>query len=535
MADHSQSSEWEAGAVLRSVDPYSLVLDLLKSLWAVILGAAAAAMFTLMFYQTSSVQTYTSTASFAVMSRTGSSYTSSNLSAAYTTASSLSNILNSDLMKKKVCEGLGLEDYSADSTASAIENTNIVTLSVTSESMKLTYDVIREMIRVYPTMMQYLSSNAVLQVLQEPTVPSRGNYSLDYSGPARRAFVIVFLLLLAAFAVLSVRRDTLKSGHDLAQKLDARALGVINHERKFKTATDLVHRRDSLLITDVTAGFRYVEEYRKIAAALTASAAQHDNARILLVTSVGEHEGKSTVAANLALALQIQGKKTVLIDGDLRRPVQARIFRKKVHPGRTLVDLLNGNVRPADAVYIDKKTGLYLLLSPKEGYRRSTEILSGGAFAQYLQSLKNEADFIVIDSPPMSLMADAEYLAGLAELSVMVVEYDRVPAEDVNDAIDTLGECQCPVAGCILNNRRKLPGAGVIAGYGYGYGHGYGYGRYGSYSRYGRYGQYGKYGKYGPYGAYGSTGSSAHYAVRRPQRSSGSGVSGVEERRQGDE
>ena len=102
-------------------------------------------------------------------------------------------------------------------------------------------------------------------------------------------------------------------------------------------------------------------------------------------------------------------------------------------------------------------------------------------------------DYIIIDSPPMSIMADAEVLAGIADLSVLVVGYDNVLVPDLNDAIDSLRDCKAEFIGCVLNNVYTLPGAHrTVGGYG-GYG---GYGRYSRYSHYQRYGNYGGYGHY---------------------------------------
>ena len=111
--------------------------------------------------------------------------------------------------------------------------------------------------------------------------------------------------------------------------------------------------------------------------------------------------------------------------------------------------------------------------------------------ARLIAVVRNYYDFIIIDSPPMSLMADAEVLADLSDMSLLVVKYDTVLAQDLNDAIDSLRDCRATFAGCILNQVCTLPGSRrTIGGYG-------GYGRYGRYGRYGYYGRYGEYGRYG--------------------------------------
>ena len=91
----------------------------------------------------------------------------------------------------------------------------------------------------------------------------------------------------------------------------------------------------------------------------------------------------------------------------------------------------------------------------------------------------------------MSLMADAEAVANVADISILVVQYNRILAATINDAIDELKKYRCHMSGCILNGVRSLPGSGrkIVGGY-------YGYGKYGKYGHYGRYSSYGAYGHY---------------------------------------
>ncbi|MCH4043652.1 MAG: hypothetical protein LKE83_01560 [Erysipelotrichaceae bacterium] len=137
----------------------------------------------------------------------------------------------------------------------------------------------------------------------------------------------------------------------------------------------------------------------------------------------------------------------------------------------------------------DRSTGLRLLLSDPEGYVNSTDIVSSHAFKRMIEALKNVADYVVIDSPPLALMADAEAMASVSDMSVLVVQYNRVLAGDINDAIDSLKGYHCHMAGCILNGLHTIPGP-VSGVYG-------GYGTYGNYGHYGAYGRYGKYGRNG--------------------------------------
>lgn len=482
--------------IFDAIEPYSLVTDLLKSLWAMVLGALAAAMLVMMFFQSSSQQTYTSSAIFAVMSKTGSGNSYNNVTAASSMASDFSSILQSDLLKKKVCEDIGVDSYEATTSATVIDETNLLTLSVTSSSPQLTYKIIQSIIKNYSSVTQYVSNNAVMEVLQAPNIPAGGNNTTNYKGRAKQAFGMTFLVLLAVFAVLSVRHDTIKSEKDMYAKVDGDFLGSIEHASTPLTWKNLFrHRKSGVLVNDVSASFGYTENYKKIAASLVEKAEKYGGAKVILVASVAEHEGKSTVAANLALTLQQQGHSTILVDGDLRRPSQQALFHKKVKV--SMPDMMK---RGADiTLETDKSTGLRLLLSNPKGYANSTDIVSSHAFKRMIEALKNAADYVVIDSPPLALMADAEAMASVSDMSVLVVQYNRVLAGDINDAIDSLKGYRCHMAGCILNDLHSF--SGVVSG---------GYGGYGTYGGYGRYGAYGRYGKYGHYGTKSSSAEVKH-------------------------
>lgn len=479
-----------------NIDAYSLLMDLLHNLWAALLGALAVAMALYMFNSYRHVDRYTCSATFAVMSKKSSNYIYQNLNAAESMAETFTGVLKSDVLKERVCNDLGVETFDATVSASVVPETNILILSVTDDSPQDSFNVIRTIINDYPDLIQWASSSMVMNILKEPEVPKIPDNPLYLRNSAVRVFALALAAFLAMFADLSFKQDTIKKEKDLTDKLDAKSLGSVNYEKKYKSLSSRIHeKKTGLKITDTTASFGFVEAYRKITAKITDEAAKK-NGNVILVTSVREHEGKSTAAANIALTLALQGKNVILIDGDLRSPSVAEMFGIEVEPKRTLYSMLFEGVKPSKALYRDEKSGLYLLLNRK-GLSNSTEIIASAQMNKAINLLKKAADYIVLDSPPVSVIADAAVEANLADLSVLVVQYNRVQAQDINETIDVLKECRSDLAGCILNQVRTISSS-AIGGYGYG-GYRYGYGKYGTYGKYGKYGHYGKYGKYGKY------------------------------------
>lgn len=471
-----------------NIELFSLITDILRSLWAIILGSLAAAMIVMMIVSSRSMVTYSSNATFAVMSKRATGYAYNNLSAARSIATSFTNILNSDIMKKMVCEDVGLESFNATATAKVIGETNLLSLKVVSSSPERTFKIIRSIMKLYPDLLEYANTTMVMEVLAQPQIPVRSVSGSSALGMGKRAFILAFVVLTAAFAYLSYRHDTIKSETDLREKLDATSLGVVEHERLRKTKRN--RGKKSVLVTDATASFSFVESYKKIAANVLKSA-ERNNGKVIMISSVAEHEGKSTVAANLALAIQNQGKRVLLIDCDLRRPSQAGIFGIDIEDGTSFTDFLAGKAKNGQAkIYRDPVSNLPLLLSNK-GSTDASEYFKENLIKRFIDHLRKGLDVIILDTPPMSLMSDAEAVADISDKSILVVQYNRTLASEINDAIDELRKYRCHMSGCILNGVRTLPGTGkkTVGGY-------YGYGKYGKYGRYGAYGRFGAYGHY---------------------------------------
>ena len=476
-------------------DGVSMTLDVLRSLWAVILIALAAAMITNMAVRMNHQTTYATKATFVVKSQTSSNYTYTNLTAATRMAEGFRNILNSSLLKKKVCQDLGVSSLNAKLNAAVISETNLMTLTVTASTPREAYLIIRSVMNNMHDLTGYVSGDLVMEVLQEPNVPAGADANFSAWPQTKKAFIIAAIAGLLFFAILSFLKDTVKNEKDVENRLEARNIGTITHQPRFRRIADIFKKRQNAhLITDLDARFDFVERVKKIAANVSGHA-KRNGQKVILVTSVKEHEGKSTFSANLALALARTGS-VLLLEGDLRRPTLHKFFlRKGEHLEKNLGDLLQGDGRAKDVIRYDKERRFFLMMSER-AFKNSSDLVAGKRMEQMVLAARKHFDYVVIDTPPMSLMADAEILAGFADMSILVIKADYVKTHDANHAIDTLSGCGADFYGCVLNDAYLMPGQRATTG---GYS---GYGRYGHYGRYGNYGKYGRYGNYGTYGHY---------------------------------
>lgn len=467
------------------IEPFTLIRDILKNWWVILLGALAGFMLVYVAVSVRYVPQYTTQTTYVVASR-GSSGTYSNLDSANTMAKTFQKILESTIMKKTICEKMGVDEIDADIQAKVVEGTNLLVLSVTSDSPKDSIDIIRTVMDNYSSVSLYTVGSAVMDVLEEPGVPYAPTNTLDAKTPAKKGAVGGALICLALLGLLSYYRNSVKQEKEIERKLDARSLGAIYFERKYKTAKDVLFRRKSkeaILADNPVASFRFVESYKKVSARVEYQMAKDDR-KVLVVTSVSENEGKSTVAANLAITLAQQGKKVILVDGDIRRPSQFLILGVKPEEKNELGEYLKGNAQLKDTVMATERKRLFFL-GGRGCYSTSTELLAGERLGKLLAVCRKAADYVIIDTPPAGLIGDAQIFAGQADAVLMVVKQNFILAEDINEVMDAFRDNGMKILGVVLNSVQTFSDlAGGRAG-----------GYYGKYGKYGRYGHYSKRGR----------------------------------------
>ena len=204
------------------------------------------------------------------------------------------------------------------------------------------------------------------------------------------------------------------------------------------------------------------------------------DAKVLLVTSTLPNEGKTTVSVNLALSLASEGKRVILIDGDLRKQsLKASVGLDA--PSDGLVEILSGNAKNFRLLNVPNST--LLLLSGDETTDRPQPLLDTPRLRQVLELLRSKLDYIIIDTPPAGILSDAAAFAKYADATLYVVRQDLASTAQILNSIQTLDASDVELIGCVLNQTQ----AGTTRyGYGSKYHSGYGYKYYGSYNSKGR-------------------------------------------------
>lgn len=468
------------GMMNENIELFTLVHDIVINWWCILLGALAAAMITYVVVNVRYVPEYTTTTTFVVGSK-GSNNTYSNLSSANTMAETFEKVLKSSVMEKTICENLKVDEIDADITAKVLEGTNILILSVTADTPKESIDIIRTIMDHYTEVSLYTVGNAVMDVLEEPKIPYAAENLLNVRQSVKKGFLGGAAVCIFLFGLLSYMRNSVKQEEEIERKLDARSLGEISYEYKYKTIRQFIkHKKTTILVDDPIASFPFVESYKKLTAKVEYQMAK-DERKVLVVTSAAENEGKSTVAANLAISLAEQGNRVILIDGDIRRPSQFLILGLKLEEKNELGEFLKGTGAFTDVMMGGERKHL-LFLGGRNCYSSSTELLQTDKLSRMIIACKTYSDYVIIDTPPAGLLGDAQIFAQSADAVLMVVRQNYMLAEDINDILDDFRDNHAKILGVVLNGVQtfsNVADSSVGAYYGK-------YGKYGRYSNYSR-------------------------------------------------
>jgi capsular exopolysaccharide synthesis family protein len=192
------------------------------------------------------------------------------------------------------------------------------------------------------------------------------------------------------------------------------------------------------------------ESFRALRTALLLSQAEHPP-QIVLVTSALPREGKTTAAANLAVTLAQLGDRTLLIDGDLRKPGVVRMLNLSDGKYAGLSSYLAG-VSSLDVVTVPHPTIANLVAIPTGPLPPNpADLLSSHKLVEALHQLRSQFKFIVIDSPPIMAATDAVILSVQADGVLLVVRSGETPKEAFTRARDLLVNVKCRLLGVVLN------------------------------------------------------------------------------------
>ena len=317
--------------------------------------------------------------------------------------------------------------------------------------------------------------DALLKKLQQMDISSPTSYiNIRILTPAKvpskpikpkKVYNIVFGLIFGLFLGTGVvfldeyLDTTIKTPSDVEKFLSIPVLGQIPYSKSLL-------QEPKLLYTTEEKNFHFLESFRIFRTNIQFSSIDNP-LKVLLITSAVEKEGKTTIAANLAASFAKLGKKTLLMDGDLRKPGLHKIFNLKREEGLSKLLLTGGPID--DFVKKTEIENLYVIgagpIPPNP-----TELLSSHRIDEVMKAMREKFDMIVIDSAPAVSVPDPVIMGSKCDGVVMVISAGRVPRELYIEAKKFLEKANIKIIGTVMNNRSP-----EIAHYYYYYKHYYYY------------------------------------------------------------
>ena len=366
-------------------------------------------------------------------------------------------------------------------TISSVTDTSAVTITATTVNPNLAADICNDITQVAPKYVEEAvgvgSINTIgkAKVYKKPVAPN--NTKNGILGTAA-AFLIVVMVIL----IIDYFDNTIKESEKIAKKYDKAIIGEIQQFGEGKKKKKGKHRTEPRgLLTDKDVPFNIVESYKTIRANILFTAADSDK-KVIAVSSPNPGEGKSTSAANLAIALAQTGSAVLLIDADMRKPVQHRTFKIKNDEGLSTLIIKKSSM--AKSVKSNVINNLDLLPSGPLPPNPS-ELLASENFKALLEQFARNYDYVIIDTPPVNVVSDAMVMKDSISGIMLVIRYAMTTYEDLANCMKQIELAKVNMLGFVLNDVHHNHGANYY-NYKYKYKkYGYGYGSYGDGYTYG--------------------------------------------------
>lgn len=327
---------------------------------------------------------------------------------------------------------------------SQLGETELVTLEVRDEKKARAVDISNELIEVFQVRERELLANPFAQgssvkVIEAPralTNPVEPTPTADMS-----LFAAVGALLAIVIGILrDYYNDTMRGGNDMERLTGFTPVATIGQLKGTSAAARLVTIRDPYSAN--------AETYRMFRTYLDTFPLDRP-VQTIVVTSPNPLAGKSTTAANLAVALAQTGRQIILVDADMRQPAIHEFFGISNDEG--LASLVNHNLdrlssylRPSGVENLRLITGGPSPLHP-------AQLIGSAEFEQMVEQLRSEADIIIFDSTALLQVVDATLLMRCADVALIVARADSTRAENLTRTIDHLKQSGVNILGVLFN------------------------------------------------------------------------------------
>ena len=355
----------------------------------------------------------------------------------------LDYLMNSNNAKSYVKKKMPISKttYKAEVT---LKQANVVKIKVTADTKREAYFSIKYLNDWYRENTERYSFPYNITVLKESkfsTKPVNPNSHIKnfLIGAVGSGFVLSCL-----FGKYFFLRDTIKSEEEVENKLDTRLYAKLPFEVKKR---EDARNKKAILITSLKTSFFFRESINKLRSKVEASSDKHGY-KSFMITSAYENEGKSSVAANLALALAKNGRKVVLVDADFNKPAVFKIF--DLDGSKSLNKAIEGASSWRSQVVSDRSS---LDLLPCSQDTLKSEILTNSKkLDEIMKELREEYDFVIVDTCPAYLLNEPMAMNELVDATLFIVRQDYATSDVINETVKRLTYVKDNVLGVVFKN-----------------------------------------------------------------------------------
>jgi len=262
------------------------------------------------------------------------------------------------------------------------------------------------------------------------------------------AFVISLILGILLVILAHMVDSSFTSPDEIVQQLHLDVLAILPatksppqfNDEEEAVGNDSASKRRAKILG------RYFEGVRTLRTLLTLESANTD-IRTIAVTSATPAEGKSTITSQLAKSLAMVGKKVLLVDGDMRRPVMHKRTNVAQSPG--LSELLEGSMSIESAIVKSNHNGVYILpAGPSTQYAPDLITM---AFSRFLSHIPTDFDYVLIDCPPVQGAAESVEITSMVDGVVLVVKQNGAAGKLLSDSVTRIQRSRGRILGIVMN------------------------------------------------------------------------------------
>lgn len=348
-----------------------------------------------------------------------------------------SNIITSKVVLDQVISNLNLnidyDDLKGIVDVDTVDNTQIIEINVVYGNPTMAAKICNEIPTVFEKEVKRITKASGVEVIDKATVPK------DHIRPRKTVNTIIAVLMgiMVSTAIIIMRAildRTIKTTKDIEKYFDYNILGVVSRQKK-----------NLLFIKDMDRKNIGYEEFVKIRTNIQYANIDED-LKVILFTSTNKDEGKSTLSLNTAYKFsELEDTKVLLIDCDFRNPSIHRIMNMSNSKG--VIDVLMGKEDLKNS--IEKVNDNMEVLFAGKIPQNPSEILSSKKMKTLVEMLREEYDYIFIDTPPAGVVSDCSILSRYSDGVIYIMASKDSDIDYIKESINGLKGAK--IIGCILN------------------------------------------------------------------------------------